>query len=145
MTVSDSDGIIKSYVASFSPVGWLLTVENLALTIAQETDGITYRPGTPQTMHNTYRACAPPIIRPHPLIYIFWAELHKKGPAGSEKQVINLVWPSGGSRGGSQGAKHPSPFWLDHVLTSTDDRLNGTLLPGWRTKITASVPHLSMP
>ena len=23
----------------------------------------------------------------------FLAEFHKKGPAGSEKQVINLVWP----------------------------------------------------
>ena len=54
------------------------------------------------------------------------------------------IMSSGGSRGGSQGATDP-PFWLDQVLTSTDDRLNGALLPGWRTKITASVAHLSMP
>ena len=94
MTVSDSDGIIKSCFSSLSLVGWLLTEGDLALTMAQETDGINCRPGTPQTMHNTYRACAPPIIRPHPLIYIFFAEFHKKGPAGSEKQVINLVWPN---------------------------------------------------
>ena len=42
MTVSDSDGIIKSCFTSFSPVGWLLTVGDLALTMAQETesDGI---------------------------------------------------------------------------------------------------------
>ena len=38
----------------------------------------------------------------------------------------------------------PPPIWLDQVLTSTGDRLNGTLLPGWRTKITASVAHLNM-
>ena len=25
----------------------------------------------------------------------FFAEFYKKGPAGSEKQVINLVWPYG--------------------------------------------------
>ena len=58
----------------------------------QEKDGINCRPGAPQAMHNTYRACAPPIIRPHPLF--FFAEFHKKGPTGSEKQVINLVWPN---------------------------------------------------
>ena len=78
MTVSDSDGIIKSCFTSFSPVGWLLTVGDLALTMAQETDGINCRPGTPQTMHNTYRACAPPIIRPHPLIYIFMLNFTKR-------------------------------------------------------------------
>ena len=60
------------------------------------------------------------------------------------KTAENSGRSSGGSRGGSQGAMDP-PFWLDQVLTSTDDRLNGTLLPGWRTKITASVAHLSMP
>ena len=58
--------------------------------------------------------------------------------------IITAKGGSGGSRGGSQGATDP-PFWLDQVLTSTDDRLNGTLLPGWRTKITAAVAHLSMP
>ena len=57
-----------------------VTVGNLALTMVQETDGINCRPGTP-------------IIRPHLLTDIFFAKLHKKGPAGSEKQVINLVWP----------------------------------------------------
>ena len=53
----------------------------LILTVDQQTDGINCRLGTP-TIHNTYCACAPPL-----------AELHNKGPAGSEKQVINLVWP----------------------------------------------------
>ena len=64
---------------SFSPVGWLLTVGDLALTTAQETDAINCRPGIPQTMHNTYRTCAPPILRPHPLIYYFLAAISQKG------------------------------------------------------------------
>ena len=80
MTVSDSDGIIKSCFSSLSPVGWLLTEGDLALTMAQETDGINCRPGTPQTMHNTYRACAPPIVRPNPLIYIFLLNFTKRDP-----------------------------------------------------------------
>ena len=50
---------------------------------------------------------------------------------------------SGGSRGGSQGATDP-PFGLDQVLTSTDDRLSGAVLSGWKTKRTGSVAHLSM-
>ena len=80
MTVSDSDRIMKS---CFIPVGWLLTVGYLALIIAQETDGIICRPGLqeyPQTMHNNYRACAPPIIRPHPLIYTFLPNSIKRDP-----------------------------------------------------------------
>ena len=80
VTVSDSGGIIKSCFISFSPVGWLLTGGDLALTMAQEPGGINCRSGTPQTMHSTYRACALPIIRPHPLIYIFLLNFTKKDP-----------------------------------------------------------------
>ena len=35
------------------------------------------------------------------------------------------------------------PFGLDLVLTTTDDRLSGTPLSGYRTKKTVSVAHLS--
>ena len=35
------------------------------------------------------------------------------------------------------------PFGLDQSLLSTDDRLNGTLLSGWRTKKTVAGAHLS--
>ena len=64
---------------------------NLALSITQETDGITCRPETLQciilsrmrTAHN----------KTTPTIYIFFPAFHKKEPAGSEKQVINSVWP----------------------------------------------------
>ena len=43
VTVSVSDGIIKSYFSSLSLVGWLLTEGDLALTMTQETDGINCR------------------------------------------------------------------------------------------------------
>ena len=40
---------------------------------------------------------------------------------------------------------HGSPLLAGpSTITSSDDRLNGALLPGWRTKITVSVAHLSI-
>ena len=47
--------------------------------------------------------------------------------------------------GGFQGFwPNPSFGWTKY-WTSTDDGLNGTLFPGWKTKETDSVAHLSMP
>ena len=97
MADSDSDGIMKSCFAPFSPVRRLLQWEILLLLGHKKQMGLTVDQEHPQTMHNAHCACAPPIIRPHPLIYIFFAEFHKKGPTGSEKQVINLVWSHQGS------------------------------------------------
>ena len=50
---------------------------------------------------------------------------------------------SGGSRGGKGGASVP-PFGLHLTLRSTDDKLNGTPLSGYRTKKTAAMAHLRM-
>ena len=50
---------------------------------------------------------------------------------------------SGGLRGVLRVSIEP-PFWLDLLLTSTDDWLSGTLLPGWRTK-ELLLSRLSMP
>ena len=50
---------------------------------------------------------------------------------------------SGGFRGVSEVSTEP-PFGLHLVVRSTDDRLNGTPLSGYRTKKTAAVGHLSM-
>ena len=49
--------------------------------------------------------------------------------------------PSGGSRGGKGGASVP-PFGLHPTLRSTDDKLKGTPLSGYRTKKTAAMAHL---
>ena len=50
---------------------------------------------------------------------------------------------SGGFRGVSEVSTEP-PFGLHLVVRSTDDRLTGTPLSGYRTKKTAVVAHLSM-
>ena len=50
---------------------------------------------------------------------------------------------SGGSRGGKGGASVP-PFGLHLTLRSTDDKLNGTPLSGYRSKKTAAMAHLRM-
>ena len=52
-----------------------------------------------------------------------------------------VVLCSGGSSRGSRASMEP-PFWLDLVLRDTGDRLNGTLLLGWRAKKASSVAHL---
>lgn len=51
------------------------------------------------------------------------------------KKQMGILHNSGGSRGGFRGFHGTPPFLLDlHVvLRIIDDRLNGTLLPGWRT------------
>ena len=51
-------------------------------------------PGIPINAHDTHSACAPPINMTTPTNLYFFAQFYKKGPAGSEKQVINLVWPN---------------------------------------------------
>ena len=51
--------------------------------------------------------------------------------------------PSGESRGGKGGASVP-PFGLHLTLRSTDDKLNGTPLSGYRYKKTAAMAHLRM-
>ena len=50
---------------------------------------------------------------------------------------------SGGFRGVSEVSTEP-PFGLHLIVRSTDDRLPGTPLSGYRTKKTAVVAHLSM-
>ena len=50
---------------------------------------------------------------------------------------------SGGSRGGKGGASVP-PFGLHLTLRSTDNKLNGTPLSGYRTKKTTAMAHLRM-
>ena len=50
---------------------------------------------------------------------------------------------SGGSRGGKGGASVP-PFGLHLTLRSTDDKLNGTPLSGYRSKKIAAMAHLRM-
>ena len=58
--------------------------------------------------------------------------------------LILFLLVSGGSRGGSRGAQEP-PFGLhDPILRSTDDKLKGTPLSGYRTKKTAAMAHLRM-
>ena len=49
---------------------------------------------------------------------------------------MGILHDSGGSRGGFRGFHGTPPFLLDlHVvLRIIDDTLNGTLLPGWRTR-----------
>lgn len=47
--------------------------------------------------------------------------------AMSRQQILAFFACSGGSRGGSRGAKEP-PFGLNLVPTTTDDRLGGTPL-----------------
>ena len=44
-------------------------------------------------------------------------------------------------QGGKRGASVP-PFGLHLTLRSTDDKLNGTPLSGYRTKKTATMAHL---
>ena len=50
---------------------------------------------------------------------------------------------SGGSRGGKGGASVPR-FGQHLTLRSTDDKLNGTPLSGYRSKKTAAMAHLRM-
>ena len=50
---------------------------------------------------------------------------------------------SGGFRGVSEVSTEP-PFGLHLVVRSTDDRLTGTPLSGYRTKKMAAMAHLSM-
>jgi hypothetical protein len=46
--------------------------------------------------------------------------------------------------GGGKGGANELPFGLHLTLRSTDDRLNGTPLSGYRTKKTAAMAHLRM-
>ena len=50
---------------------------------------------------------------------------------------------SGGFRGVLEVSTEP-PLGLHLVIKSTDDRLNGNPLSGYRTKKTAAMAHLSM-
>ena len=45
---------------------------------------------------------------------------------------------------GGKGDANEPPFGLHLTLRSTDDRLNGTPLSGYRTKKTAAMAHLRM-
>ena len=56
---------------------------------------------------------------------------------------LKMAQCSGGFRGVSEVSTEP-PFGLHLVVRSTDDRLTGTPLSGYRTKKTAVVAHLSM-
>ena len=51
--------------------------------------------------------------------------------------------PTVADPGGKGGANEP-PFGLHLTLRSTDDRLNGTPLSGYRTKKTAAMAHLRL-
>ena len=51
---------------------------------------------------------------------------------------------SGGFRGVSEVSTEPPPFGLHLVVRSTDDRLTGIPVSGYRTKKTAAMAHLSM-
>ena len=57
--------------------------------------------------------------------------------------IIFVKTFSGRFRGGSRGAQEPT-FVLHLALRSTDGRLNGTPLSGYRTKKTAAMAHLRM-
>ena len=46
--------------------------------------------------------------------------------------------------GGGKGGANEPPFGLHLILRSTDDKLNGTPLSGYRTKKTAVMAHLRM-
>ena len=59
-----------------------------------------------------------------------WAQLY----------VHDTVADPGGVRGGASAP----PFGLHLTLRSTDDKLNGTPLSGYRTKKTAAMAHLRM-
>ena len=63
--------------------------------------------------------------------------------ASASVNISNHYLPSGGSRGGKGGASVP-PFGLHLTLRSTDDKLNGTPLSGYRSKKTAAMAHLRM-
>ena len=45
--------------------------------------------------------------------------------------------------GGSRGVQEP-PFGMHLALRSTDDRLNGTPLSGYKSKKTVAMAHLRM-
>ena len=46
--------------------------------------------------------------------------------------------------GGGKGGASVPPFGLHLTLRSTDDKLNGTPLSGYRTKKTTAMAHLRM-
>ena len=87
----------------------------------------------------TYTCCMLHSFTLFPTYISFFSAPHHPPNRG----VLETIKCSGGSRGGSRGAKEP-PFRLDLVLTTTDDGLSGTPLSGQRTKKTASMAHLSM-